>query len=176
MTTPASHMAPAESEPEHGAKESRHMMMGASYSRFAAMLLTSTVIMFVLMYSLVLEMDHVRFSDTRFFMALYMGAVMTIVMLLFMLGMYRNKRFNAIILGGAGIVFLTGLYLARSQRTIGDVAYMKAMIPHHSIAILTSSRAEITDPRVRKLADGIIAAQRREIAEMDSLINSLESK
>lgn len=51
---------------------------------------------------------------------------------------------------------------------------MKAMIPHHSIAILTSERAEISDPRVRQLADEIIEAQQREIAEMEALIADLE--
>ena len=63
----------------------------------------------------------------------------------------------------------------RSQQTVGDIAYMKAMIPHHSIAILTSSRAHIRDPRVRELADGIIAAQVREIDEMKALIVDLEA-
>ncbi|MEO8335054.1 MAG: DUF305 domain-containing protein [bacterium] len=150
--------------------------MKGSYARFAAMLATSTVVMFVLMYSLVLEADHVRFADTRFLMALYMGAAMTVIMLAFMLGMYHDKRKNAAIFIGSALVFLVGLYLARSQQTIGDVAYMKAMIPHHSIAILTSERARITDPRVRKLADGIISSQRREIAEMDSLIHDLGRK
>ncbi|MEO5818135.1 MAG: DUF305 domain-containing protein [Gemmatimonadaceae bacterium] len=148
--------------------------MKGSYTRFFAMIAASTLVMFGLMYSLVLEADHVRFADTRFFMALYMGAAMTVIMLAFMIGMYHNKRANAAIFGGATLVFVVFLYLARSQRTVGDVAYMKAMIPHHSIAILTSSRARITDPRVRKLADGIIEAQRREIAEMDSLIRDLQ--
>jgi len=54
------------------------------------------------------------------------------------------------------------------------VSWMRAMIPHHSIAILTSERAHISDPRVRKLADDIIAAQRREIAEMKALIRELD--
>jgi uncharacterized protein (DUF305 family) len=69
-----------------------------------------------------------------------------------------------------------GFALVRSQATVGDVAWMKAMIPHHSIAILTSERARITDPRVRELADGIIATQRREIAEMEALIADIEAK
>jgi uncharacterized protein (DUF305 family) len=47
------------------------------------------------------------------------------------------------------------------------------MIPHHSIAILTSERAKITDPRVRKLADDIIEAQRREIGEMEVLLRDI---
>ena len=151
-------------------------MMHGSYARFAAMIAVSTAVMLVLMYSLVLEWDHVRLSDTRLLMALYMGAAMAIVMLAFMLGMYRDRRKNIAIFAGSAVLFALGLWLARSQRTAGDVAYMKAMIPHHSIAILTSSRARISDPRVRKLADDIISAQRREIAEMDALIKDLESK
>ncbi|MCY7379094.1 MAG: DUF305 domain-containing protein [Gemmatimonadaceae bacterium] len=136
----------------------------------------STAVMFVLMYSLVLEADHVRFADTRFFMALYMGAAMTVIMLGFMLGMYPSRRANAAIFASAAVVFVVFLFLARSQRTIGDVAYMRAMIPHHSIAILTSERARIKDPRVRALADQIISSQRREIAEMDSLVQELQRR
>jgi uncharacterized protein (DUF305 family) len=108
-------------------------------------------------------------------MALIMGAAMTVVMLSFMLGMYRSKRTNAAIYAGSVLVFVTALYLVRSQQTVQDVSYMKAMIPHHSIAILTSERAEITDPRVRRLADEIIEAQRREIDEMKNLIGDLEN-
>lgn len=168
-------MEPAATSP--GMRHERGMPgVHGSYKRFAAMIAVSTLIMWALMYSLVLEADHVWFSDTRFLMALYMGAMMTIVMLAFMLHMYTDRRKNTMIFTGAAIVFVVSLYLARSQRLAGDVAYMKAMIPHHSIAILTSSRAQISDPRVRKLADGIIEAQRREIAEMEGLIADLEKK
>lgn len=149
-------------------------MMQGSYTRFAAMILSSTVIMFGLMYSLVYQADHLWFADTRFLMALYMGAMMAAVMLAFMLHMYKNRKLNIAIFAGSAIVFAVALYLARSQSMVGDVAYMKAMIPHHSIAILTSSRAQITDPRVRKLADGIIEAQKREISEMEALIHYLQ--
>jgi len=151
-------------------------MMHGSYGRFMAMIATSTATMFVLMYSLVFRLEHVWFADTRFLMALYMGAMMTVVMLTFMLGMYRNTTVNAAIFGGAAIVFGVALYLARSQSSIGDVAYMKAMIPHHSIAILTSSRANLADPRVRSLADSIIVAQNREIAQMEALIRDLQQR
>ena len=109
-------------------------------------------------------------------MALYMGAVMAVIMLAFMQGMYRNRRVNAGIFAASAVLFGLGLYLVRSQATVGDVAYMKAMIPHHSIAILTSSRAHISDPRVRKLADGIIATQEREISEMKALITDLNRR
>ncbi len=91
-----------------------------------------------------------------------------------MLGMYSNRAVNIGIFAGSALVFALSLSLVRSQTTVEDVAWMKAMIPHHSIAILTSERAGISDPRVRELADGIIEAQRREMAEMKALIADLE--
>ncbi|MBU1385541.1 MAG: DUF305 domain-containing protein [Alphaproteobacteria bacterium] len=145
-----------------------------SYARFAAMIGVSTVVMFGLMYLNTYAIEHVRFSETRAFMALVMGAAMAVIMLLFMLKMYPDRRVNVAILAGAAVVFAGSLTLVRGQQTVGDVAYMKAMIPHHSIAIMTSERAQIRDPRVRKLADEIIAAQRREIDEMNALIADLE--
>ncbi|MCK1629743.1 DUF305 domain-containing protein [Bradyrhizobium sp. 162] len=146
-----------------------------SYPRFFSMITVSTLVMFVLMYLNTYALEHVRFSETRVYMALLMGAAMAIIMLSFMFGMYRNYRLNAAILAVAAIVFGASLWLVRSQQTIGDVAYMKAMIPHHSIAIMTSERAHIKDPEVRRLADGIIDAQVREIVEMERDILRLEA-
>ncbi len=145
-----------------------------SYKRFLAMIVTSTVVMFALMYSTAYAFSHVWWSQTRAWMALYMGAAMALVMLAFMQGMYKDKKKNLAIFAGSAAVLVASLLLARSQATVGDVAWMKAMIPHHSIAILTSERARISDPRVRRLADEIILAQRREIAEMEALIADLD--
>lgn len=146
-----------------------------SYGRFAAMIATSTVVMFGLMYLNTYALDHATFSQTRVWMAVLMGAVMAVVMLGFMWSMYANKTVNAAIMAVAVVVFAGSLWLVRSQETVDDVSYMSAMIPHHSIAIMTSSRAHIRDPRVRELADGIIEAQVREIAEMKELIADLEA-
>lgn len=146
----------------------------SSYGRFAAMIATSTIVMFGLMYLNTYQLDHVFFSETRAYMALVMGATMAIIMLGFMRGMYKNQRVNLAIFAGSIVVLALALWLVRSQATVNDVAWMKAMIPHHSIAILTSERANITDPRVRELADGIIKTQREEIAEMKALITELE--
>ena len=145
-----------------------------SYWRFAAMITASTIAMFGMMYLNTYEIGHVFFSQTRFWMALLMGAGMAAIMLAFMWPMYRSARLNAGIMVASVIIFAASLLLVRSQETVGDVSYMKAMIPHHSIAIMTSERAHIRDPRVRKLADGIIAAQEREIAQMEGLIADLE--
>ena len=144
------------------------------YGHFALMTATSTVIMYGLMYLNTYSPDHVYFSQTRMWMALLMGAVMGFVMLLFMWHMYPNKPLNAGILVTCVALFAGSLWLVRSQSTVDDVAWMRAMIPHHSIAILTSERANITDPRVRELADGIIDTQRKEIAEMQTLIAELD--
>jgi Na+/proline symporter len=145
-----------------------------SYVRFAAMIATSTVVMFGLMYLNTWAFDHVFYSQTRTWMALLMGATMAIIMLGFMWSMYENRKANAAIVLGSIAVFAMSLWLVRSQETVSDISYMKAMIPHHSIAVMTSDRAHIRDPRVRKLADEILEAQVREIGQMKSLIADLQ--
>ncbi|WP_300574417.1 DUF305 domain-containing protein [Phenylobacterium sp.] len=150
--------------------------MQMSYWRFAAMIATSTLIMYGLMYLNTYAIEHVFFSETRAWMALLMGATMAVIMLGFMLNMYKNRTLNIAIFAGAALVFAGALWLVRGQATVDDTDYMTAMIPHHSIAIMTSERAQITDPRVRKLADEIVEAQEREIAEMRYLIEDLEAR
>jgi len=147
-----------------------------SYARFAAMIATSTVVMFGLMYLNTYAISHVFFSQTRTWMALVMGAAMAVIMLGFMWGMYPGRRAKLGIMAGAALVFGGALWLVRSQETVDDLAYMKAMIPHHSIAIMTSERAHIRDPEVRLLADRILDAQVREVAEMKRLIARLEAQ
>ncbi|WP_062236761.1 DUF305 domain-containing protein [Aureimonas sp. N4] len=145
------------------------------YGRFAAMIATSTVVMFGLMYLNTYALDHVFYSQTRTWMAVVMGAVMSLIMIGFMWGMYPRRGANLGIVAASVVVFAGALWLVRSQETVADVSYMKAMIPHHSIAIMTSERAHIRDPRVRELADGIVEAQVREIGEMERLIADLEA-
>ncbi|WP_230280654.1 DUF305 domain-containing protein [Croceicoccus sp. Ery15] len=152
-----------------------HKPAEGNYKRFMAMVGTSTVIMFGLMYLNTYALDHVMWSETRFWMMFLMGAVMAVVMLLFMWRMYRNTAKNWIIIGIACAIFALSLFLVRSQVTVDDEEYMSAMIPHHSIAIMTSERAQIKDVRVRALANGIIRAQRKEIAEMKWLIDDIET-
>jgi hypothetical protein len=148
--------------------------MHMSYWRFAGMIATSTLVMFGLMYVHTYVWDHVYFSETRAWMALLMGAAMAIIMLGFMLNMYKRRTVNIAIFLGAALALALTTWLVRSQATVSGMDYMQAMIPHHSIAILTSERSRIDDPRVRKLADEIIESQRTEIAEMKYLIRALE--
>jgi hypothetical protein len=160
---------------DHDPNSKQGGAMGMSYGRFAAMIVTSTVVMFGLMYLNTYALSHVEYSQTRTWMAIVMGAVMALIMIGFMWSMYPNRKANLGIVAASIVVFAGALWLVRSQETVGDVAYMKAMIPHHSIAIMTSERAHIKDPEVRKLADGIIDAQVREIAQMKRYIARLEA-
>ncbi|MBB3061751.1 DUF305 domain-containing protein [Microbulbifer rhizosphaerae] len=147
-----------------------------SYTKFFAMIGTAMVAMFVLMYLNSYQIfDHAWFSETRLFMTFIMGSAMIAIMLAFMLGMYKSSKVNMTIFLGAGLLFLSAVWLVRSQTTVSGVDYMEGMIPHHSIAILTSERARIEDPRVRELADKIIKAQRREIKEMEWLIADIRA-
>ncbi len=146
---------------------------GGSYVRFGLMILTAAVVMYLVMYLNTYSIDHVFWSWTRIFMTMMSTATMMAIMLAFMLRMYRNRAANTVIVIVAALLFGSGLYLVRSQATIGDVAWMRAMIPHHSIAILTSERAHLEDPRVQALADQIIKAQREEITEMKQYIEEL---
>ncbi len=166
-------MTMSEQQPNqaHQQHELSHMN---PYVKFTLMIVTSTVVMFIMMYFNTYQLDHVYFSETRAYMALYMGAGMAVVMLAFMGNMYKKTKLNLLVYGLSVVGFAIGLWGVRSQATVDQVDWMQAMIPHHSIAILTSSRADIKDPRVRKLADDIIEAQKREIGEMQQLIEELK--
>jgi len=149
-------------------------MKQGKYAKFFLMIITSMVSMYVLSYFNSWEIfGHAFFSETRLFMVLMMGGAMAIIMLSFMLGMYPNTKANMAIYAGSVVVMAAALALVRSQETVDDVDFMEGMIPHHSIAILTSTRSQIEDRRVRKLADEIISAQKREIREMSWLINDI---
>jgi hypothetical protein len=148
--------------------------LSMSWGRFFAMIATSTFIMFFLMYQLIYSLDHAMFSINRFLASLVMGCVMILVMLSFMWSMYKGNVTKIAILTVAALAFVSLLLLNRSQAVVTDVSFMKSMIPHHSIAINNARKAAIRDPRVRKLADGIIESQVREIAEMNLLIDDIQ--
>lgn len=143
------------------------------YLRFAAMILTGMVIMYGVMYLGTYQWSHVRFSESRVFMALTMGGAMGLVMLSWMLNMYKNAKANVAVIAASILLLAGGVALDRSQATVGDTAFMSAMIPHHSLAITRSERFNVQDIRVCELAVEISEAQRREISEMEWLIRDI---
>ena len=151
-----------------------HHMMHMSWGRFAAMIGTSTVIMFFLMYQLIYTVDHARFSVNRLIAALVMGAVMAVVMLGFMWSMYAGRGARMAVLVVAVLATGALLVINRQQVLIDDTRFMQSMIPHHSIAINNARKATIRDSRVRALADQIIESQVREIREMQLLVADID--
>ena len=149
-------------------------MMKMGWGKFLAMIATSTVVMFFLMYQLVYSLDHALFSVNRLMASLIMGCVMAVIMLGFMWSMYEGRRTKIAILAVATVLGVLLLYMNRAQTLVTDTTFMRAMIPHHSIAINNATKTRISDPRVRELADEIIASQVREIAEMKLLIADIE--
>jgi FlaA1/EpsC-like NDP-sugar epimerase len=150
--------------------------MNKNYVKFFGMIATAAVFMFMVMYLNTYEFSHIFFSEERLYMTILSTCMMAIIMLSFMLHMLKNKNMNIAIVVISVLIFASSLYLMRDQTTVDDVDYMEGMIPHHSIAILTSERANISDPRVRELADGIIDAQVREIREMKNLIEDIKNE
>lgn len=157
-----------------GREMSGHEAMKMGWSRFFAMIGVSTLVMFPLMYQLIYAVDHATFSLTRLVSSFVMGCVMAVIMLAFMWKMYDGQAMKLAVLIGAIVVGVITLAINRQQMLIGDVDFMRSMIPHHSIAINNARKADIHDPRVRRLADGIITAQVKEIAEMKLLIVDIE--
>jgi len=154
--------------------QSTHSMMKMGWGRFFAMIATSTVVMFPLMYQLVYSADHATFSLTRLVSSVVMGCVMAVIMLGFMWKMYAGPGTKLAILVGSVVLGVIILAINRQQMLVGDVDFLKSMIPHHSIAINNARKADIRDPRVRQLADGIIRAQVKEIAEMKLLVDDIQ--
>jgi Domain of unknown function (DUF305) len=160
-------------EDEQGHHDDDSGMQRKRYLRFAAMIATGMVAMYWVMFFGSYEWSHVRFSQSRVYMALAMGGTMGLVMFAWMFNMYRNTRANIVVVALSVALLGLGVFLDRSQTAVGDTQFMRAMIPHHSLAITRSERFNVEDVRVCKLAVEISEAQRREIMEMDWLIEDI---
>lgn len=149
-------------------------MNSMSYKKFVVMMIVSFLIMYIVMFLNMDRIDHYHTSVTRIYMAILMVAPMAVVMIAMMGKMYPDKKTNTGIIVAGIIAFIAALTALRTQTPVSDVQYMKAMIPHHSSAIMTSKHANINDPEVRKLADSIIASQEREIEQMETILKRMK--
>ena len=154
-------------------RDGRRTML-TMYARFGAMLLTAMVVMYWVMFAGSWQWSHIRLSESRVFMAITMGGTMGLVMLAWMLNMYKNTRANIVVIVVSLLLIGGGVALDRSQAIVDDSGFMNGMIPHHSLAITRSERAQIADVRVCELAAAISEAQRREILEMEWLIQDIQ--
>jgi hypothetical protein len=140
------------------------------YRKFMLTLGLSFLVMYAVMFSNVAEVSHIYLNLNRLYMTILMVAPMALIMLGVMHGMYKDKKLNAIIVVVSLLATILAFVMLRNQSYVGDEAFIRSMIPHHSSAILVSEEARITDPELRKLADEIIRSQKKEIAEMEQLL------
>jgi uncharacterized protein (DUF305 family) len=157
-------------------KMNQSEMKNSSYKKFWITMAISFLIMYSVMFLNMDESSHYHTSLTRIYMALLMVAPMAVVMMLMMGRMYPKKKTNLGIMVAGTLVFIIALIALRTQTPISDVQYMKAMIPHHSSAIMVSKRANIKDPEVKKLSEQIIRSQEEEIAQMENIIERMENR
>lgn len=147
-----------------------------SYKTFGLMLTLSFFIMYGVMFLNVDDSSHIYLSITRTYMTLLMIAPMAMLMLLLMPMMYQNKGLNRIIYISAVVIFALSFWMLRSQIAVTDAQYMRAMIPHHSSAIMTSRDADLKDPQLKKLSLSIISSQEKEIKQMKAILERLHAE
>jgi len=143
---------------------------GGHYRNFLIELVFDFIVMYLAMYSMIASLNHFRFNLNNIYMTLIMLAPMALVMLVTMRSMFPSKRANILLAGGAVIAFVIGFMGMRTQAGAGDKELLRAMIPHHSGAILMCEEASLSDPEVIQLCKNIVEAQKREISQMEGIL------
>lgn len=145
----------------------------SAYKGLAVEMVVDFAIMYLVMYTMIASLDHLRFNINNVYMTLMMVAPMSIVMLVGMRRMFRSRRLNIAIASGAALLFMTSFFAMRTQAGVGDKEFLRSMIPHHSGAILMCEQASIRDPEIARLCDQIVKSQRAEIAQMEAMLKRL---
>lgn len=145
-----------------------------SYKKFILTLIISFLFMYGIMFLNVDEASHIYLSFNRLYMSVLMVSLMAFVMIILMGKMYPSKKINTMISVISIVVFIAALAFLRNQTFVGDIQYMKGMIPHHSSAIMTSKNADIKDPEVKKLSEQIIKSQEQEITQMKNILKRMK--
>ncbi|MEG3184330.1 DUF305 domain-containing protein [Lysobacter erysipheiresistens] len=140
------------------------------YLRLAIELAIDFVIMYLVMYTMIRSLDHFYLNINNVWMTLMMVMSMALVMMVAMRSMFPSRTLNLLVVAAALVVFGVSYYGMRTQLAVGDEQFLKSMIPHHSGAILMCQEASITDPDIQSLCREIIDSQRREIAQMEALL------
>ena len=144
--------------------------MKSSYRSLALQTAIGGVIMYLVMFVMIDRLSSFYNNLNMFYMTLMMVAPMVVLMIVFMPDMFKSKAINASLLAGSVAVFFGSFALIRTQTTIGDSAFLRSMIPHHSGAILMCEQAKLRDPEVAALCVNIIKSQREEIATMKAML------
>ena len=145
-------------------------MMKNPYVSLAVQTIVSGIVMYLVMFVMIDGLTSFYNNLNMFYMTLMMVAPMVLLMVLAMRHMFSSKAANTALVAGSLVVFFGGFALIRTQTTIGDTAFLRSMIPHHSGAILMCSQASISDPAIKSLCGEIIRSQRAEIIQMEAIL------
>jgi hypothetical protein len=149
---------------DHGQMKQGH------YRGLAIELTLDFIVMYLVMYTMIATLRHFHLNLNNLYMTLMMVAPMTIIMLVSMRSMFPSQRLNWLVIAGAAAVFLLSFAGMRTQAGIGNSEFLRAMIPHHSGAILMCEKASITDPEILALCREITKSQSQEIAQMEAIL------
>ncbi len=151
-------------------------MTGGHYRRLLLMTVLSFIAMYILMYAMVDRLGNVFNNVNQFYMAGLMTAPMVVLELLLMGSMYKDKKLNAILIGAGALALIVFWTLIRQQSVVGDRQFLRSMIPHHAGAILMCEQANLQNPEILKLCEGIVSSQQAEIAQMKTLLGKQDER
>lgn len=151
-----------------------HVKDEHSYRRLLGMAVLSFASMYILMYAMVNAIGNVYLDLNQFYMAGLMTGPMVVIELILMSVMYRNQRWNALIVAASLAASLVFLALIRQQTAISDKQFLKSMIPHHASALLMCDRASLRDPEIQELCKIITSSQQAEIDQMKARLAELD--
>ena len=143
------------------------------YGRFLLMITLHFVAMYILMYAMVNSFANVFNNFNQVYMAALMTSSMVLIELPLMMGMYKSKKRNAIIIAVGFVVLVGSFLLIRKQSAISDRQFLRSMIPHHAGAILMCEEASIEDRDIQDLCRNIVAGQQAEIDQMKAKLDQL---
>lgn len=145
-------------------------MLKNAYVSLAVQSVIGGIVMYLVMFVMIDSLGSFFNNLNTAYMALMMVTPMIVLMIAAMPHMFPSKRANAALIAGSVVVFLASFALIRTQTTIGDRAFLRSMIPHHSGAILMCREASLKDPEIVALCRQIIRSQRSEIDQMKAML------
>lgn len=147
-----------------------HHTQQRHYMHLVVTTLVNAIIMYLVMYTMINDLSSFYNNINQIYMVLMMAAPMVIIMLLDMKSMFTDKRWNLILYTVSVALIIAGFVGMRNQVAVGNTQFLRAMIPHHSGAILMCREAIITDPEIKKLCEKIISSQQLEIDQMTAIL------
>lgn len=143
----------------------------SGYGKLFLALGVSLIVMYLLTMAFVDEWDHYHLNLSNLYMAILMVAPMGLIMLFVMRSMFPDSRLNLVLIVGFVALFFLAFWLGRTQAFVGNDQFLRAMIPHHSRAILVCENASITDPEIQQLCQQIVETQKEEIGIMNQMLD-----